>query len=204
MVSLPALIEKTEREALDGGESVFLVDSVRSRVGFSVRHVAGRVHGAFSHASGVIHYDPRKPEATAARVSIQASSVLTHNDVRDLRLRSSGFLDVRSFPEITFVSTAARRVGHKLEVTGELTLRGVSRPVTLTVGRLRKTATAAAALVRVSALVRGTLRRLDFGVGPSSELELGGLLIGDEIAVDIELELELELARKISAPRALG
>jgi polyisoprenoid-binding protein YceI len=196
MASLPSTIETTEREALDGGESVFLVDSLRSRVGFSVRHVTGRVQGAFSQVSGVIHHDPSKPEATAARVSIQASSVLTHNDVRDLRLRSSGFLDVRTFPEITFVSTAARRVGHKLEVTGELTLRGVSRPVTLTVARLRKTGTAAAALVRVSALVRGTFRRLDFGVGPSSELELGGLLIGDEIAV----EIELEIARKFQRP----
>jgi polyisoprenoid-binding protein YceI len=147
------------------------------------------VRGVFTRVVGVIEYDPRRPQATTVRVTIQSSSVTTHHASRDAGLRSSGFLDCRAFPQIEFVSTSARRSGRRLEVCGELTLRGITRPVTVTVGRVRYHGTPAGRVLNISAQLRALLRRSEFGVGPSSELEIGGLLIGDEVAIEVDLEL---------------
>jgi polyisoprenoid-binding protein YceI len=172
------------------------LDTLRTRLAFNVRHLMGRVRGVFTRVAGVVHYDPQKPENTAVRVTIQSSSVVTHNAARDARVRSSGFLNVRAFPEITFVSTTARRCRRRLEVTGDLTIHGISRPVTLTVSRLRKSAARSGAPEGrgsgISLVARARLNRSEFGVGPNSELELGGLMIGDEIAVEMDVELVRE------------
>jgi polyisoprenoid-binding protein YceI len=186
MTSVYPVLEPAENlvPRLDGG--VYLIDTLRSRVAFSVRHLTGRVQGVFTRFSGTVYHDPSKPEVTTARVTIQTASVLTHNDVRDARLRSSGFLAVRAFPNMTFVSTAARRAGRKLEVSGELTLHGVSCPMTITVGRTRTSSERAS---NMSASARALLRRSNHGVGPSSRLESGGLLISDEVSIELDLEL---------------
>lgn len=168
---------------------IYQLDSRRSLVGFSVRHLTGRVHGTFTRVSGEVSYDPGRPETTAARVVIRTASVVTHNPTRDARLRSSEFFDARRFPEITFVATSARRARRRLEVTGELTIRGVTRPVSLTVGKLRASGAGRSRATELNAVMHATLRRSDFGVGPRSALEGSGLLIGDEITVDIDLEL---------------
>jgi polyisoprenoid-binding protein YceI len=167
----------------------YRLDTLRSHVAFSVRHVGGRVHGSFTRVAGEVSFDPTHPEATAVRVTIQSASVATHHELRDARLRSAGFLDARTFPEITFVSTAARRSGRQLMLTGELAIRGVGRPVTVTVGRVRTRDGQGGRGTRIAAVARAQLRRSDFGVGPSTALDGGGLLIGDEIAVDMDLEL---------------
>ncbi len=189
MVSVQPVTQFTEGPARRGGEASFLLDTLRTRVSFSVRHLTGRVRGVFTRAVGVVDFDPRRPEATAVHVNILSSSVTTHDETRDLRLRSSGFLDCRTFPQIDFVSTFARRTGRKLDVTGELTLHGVTRSVTVSVGRMRFHAAPSGAVSSISAQARALLQRSDFGVGPNSEHELGGLLIGDEVAIDLDLEL---------------
>ena len=174
----------------------FRLDTLRTRVAFSVRHLTGRVHGAFTRLSGSIDYDAQKPENLVVRVTIQSSSVVTHNAARDARVRSSGFLDVRAFPEITFASTSARRCRRSLEVTGDLTIHGVSRPVTMMVGRTRRRGAAGGAPEGrgsgISAVARTSVLRSEFGVGPNSEFELGSLMIGDEIAIEMDLELVRE------------
>jgi len=173
----------------------FRIDTLRTRVAFSVRHLTGRVHGAFTRVKGLVTYDARRPENLAVRVTIQSASVVTHNAARDARLRSSGFLDVRAFPEISFVSSSARRCRRSLEVTGDLTIHGIARPVTLTVGKMRKAATGGAPEGRgsgISVVARAQVLRSEFGVGPNSELELGGLMIGDVIAIEMDVELVRE------------
>jgi len=188
MISPRNTLELDERLASDRTKGTYLIDTLRSRVGFSVRHLTGRVRGAFGHVSGIVIHDSQRPEATSVRITIQSASVTTHSIPRDVRLRSAGFLDVRAFPEITFVSTVARRLGRKLEVIGELTLHGVSRPVTVNVGRTRTSPVAMGRDSSIGASARALVPRLEFGVGPSSELAIGGLLIGDEVAVEIDLE----------------
>jgi polyisoprenoid-binding protein YceI len=171
----------------------FRLDTLRTRVAFSVRHLTGRVHGVFTRVAGEVDYDARCPENMAVRVTIQTSSVVTHSAARDARVRSTGFLDVRTFPEITFVSTSARRCRRSLEVTGKLTIHGVSRHVTVTVGRMRTVATTSGARggrgPGLAVVAKAQLLRSEFGVGPNSEFDLGGLMIGDEIAIEMDVEL---------------
>jgi polyisoprenoid-binding protein YceI len=185
MTTVLPVLELPETLAPLVGEGIYLLDNLRSRVAFSVRHLTGRVHGVFNRVAGVVNYDPQRPEATNARVIIQAASVMTHHEIRDTRLRSPGFFDVRAFPQITFVSHAARRAGRHLELLGELTIHGVSRPVTIRVGRTRSGGRAAG----LSASARALVQRSEFGVGPNSRLENGGLLIFDQVAVEMDLEL---------------
>jgi len=189
MISVQQATDFSNNLAARSGGATYALDTLRTRVSFSVRHVAGRVRGVFTRALGIVDYDPKHPEASAVHVIIQASSVTTHDETRDVRLRSSGFLDCRAFPQIGFVSTSFRRTGRKLEVTGELTLHGVTRPVTVSVGRMRSHTAPAGFVSHISAQARALLRRSEFGVGPSSEHELGGLLIGDEVAIELDLEL---------------
>lgn len=181
-------ISVEDQAAPRASSSTYRLDARRSLVRFSVRHLTGRVHGTFMRATGTVTYDPKRPEATAVRVTIQAGSVMTHNPARDSRLRSHGFLDARKYPAISFVAGSAQRAGRKLEVTGELTMRGVTCPVTVTVGRVRAGGGRDQRTEELNAVARAVLRRSDFGVGPSGALE-GGVLIGDEIAVDIDVEL---------------
>src|SRR6187431_3124064 len=140
-VEMISVHPSTDRTLQPAPHGTFRLDTLRSRVAFSVRHMTGRVHGVFTRVAGVVDYDARHPESIAARVTIQSSSVVTHSAARDARVRSPGFLDVRAFPEITFVATGARRCRRSLEVLGNLTIHGVSRHVTVTVGKVRRIAT---------------------------------------------------------------
>ncbi|HYQ03064.1 MAG TPA: YceI family protein [Polyangiaceae bacterium] len=180
-------------EPRPASQESFRLDALRTRVAFSVRHMTGRVHGAFMRLSGSVDYDARRPENTAVQVTIQSASVVTHSAARDARVRSSGFLDVRAFPEITFASTSARRCRRSLEVTGQLTIHGVSRPVTVTVGKMQKRSSECEPSEGrgsgISAVARARVRRTEFGVGPNSEHELVGLMIGDEVAIELDIEL---------------
>jgi polyisoprenoid-binding protein YceI len=174
----------------------FRLDTLRTRVAFSVRHLTGRVQGVFTRVAGSVNYDAQRPEDMAIRVTIQSASVVTHNAARDARMRSAGFLNVRAFPEISFVSCGAQRCRRSLEVTGELTIHGVTRPVTVTVGKLRRSAASGGVAEgrgsRITAAARAQVLRSEFGVGPTSELELGGLMIGDTIAIEMDVELVRE------------
>jgi polyisoprenoid-binding protein YceI len=148
-----------ESAAPRAGGGMYLLDARRSLVGLSVRHLTGRVHGTFLRVSGAVSYDPRRPETTAVRVVIRTASVVTHNPARDARLRSHEFFDARRFPEIAFVSTSARRAGRRLEVTGDLTIRGITCPVTLTVSKLRTSGARPARATEINAVMRAVLRR---------------------------------------------
>jgi len=193
MISVHPAMNPTPQLAAYGS---FRLDTLRTRVAFSVRHLTGRVHGAFTRVTGSVNYDARSPENMAVCVTIQSASIVTHNAARDARVRSSGFLNVRAFPEIRFVSTSAQRCRRSLEVTGDLTIHGVSRPVTVTVGKMRRNAASGGAPEGrgsgISVVARAQVLRSEFGVGPNSELELGGLMIGDVIAVEMDVELVRE------------
>src|SRR6478736_362951 len=190
MISAQPSVDRTRQLAPHGS---FRLDTLRTRVAFSVRHLTGRVHGVFIRVAGVVNYDAQSPENVAVHATIQSSSVVTHSAARDARVRSSGFLDVRAFPEITFVSTSARRCRRSLEVTGQLTIHGVSRPVTVTVGKMQKRSSECEPSEGrgsgISAVARARVRRTEFGVGPNSEHELVGLMIGDEVAIELDIEL---------------
>lgn len=162
-------------------------DPAHSAVGFRVRHLGITwVNGAFKQWTADLKYDPSKPEAASVVARIQTASVDTDNERRDNDLRSSNYLAVDSFPEITFTSRKVEPAGEgQLRITGDLTLRGVTRSVVLdtevggvlTTTRGRRTAFSATT----------TIKRQDYGVTLNRLME-GAQIVGDDVRITIDIE----------------
>jgi len=166
------------------------VDAAHSHVGFSVRHMMiSNVRGEFSKLTGQVHYDPARPEETIVLVSIDASSISTREEKRDQHLRSADFFDVEQFPEITFVSRRATVTDDGLDLLGELTIHGVKGPVTLSVEEITPERVDPWGNVKLGATARARIKRSDFGMVWNAAIETGGILVGDEIKIEIEVEL---------------
>src|SRR3954471_21586964 len=170
--------------------STFALDASHSHVGFAVRHMmVSNVRGEFTKLAGTVSYDPEHPEATRVEVNIDVASLNTRDEKRDAHLRSADFFDAENFPHITFVSKSARRRGDGLEVVGDLTIHGTAREVKLSVEDITAEHTDPWGGKRVGASARTKIRRSDFGMRWNAALEAGGVLVGDEISIELEVEL---------------
>src|SRR5262249_13069844 len=140
--------------------TLWTLDPAHTTVGFSVRHLMiTNVRGVFEKVSGTVRYDARRPEAAQVDVTIPADSIQTREPQRDAHLRSADFLDVAAHPTISFRSSRARRGGAgALEITGDLTLRGATREITLTVTEITGEARDFQGKRRIGASATGTLR----------------------------------------------
>ena len=174
------------------GAETFVVDKGHSEVGFQIRHMMTKVRGRFNQFEGRIEADRAKPQASSVEFTIQATSIDTANENRDKDLRSADFFDVEKYPTITFKSTRMTPKGKDAyDVTGTLTMRGVSKEITLPVSFLgfmknqRGTDTAGFETTV-------TLNRKDFGITWNRTLDAGGVLLGDEVYVSISLETRKE------------
>ena len=170
----------------------FVIDKGHSEVGFQIRHMMAKVRGRFTDFDGKIVADRAKPEASSVELTIQATSIDTANPNRDKDLRSADFFDVEKYPTITFKSTSIKAKGKDAyDVTGTLTMRGVSKEVTLPVAFLgiRKNMRGQDAAGFETAV---TLNRKDFGITWNKALDAGGVLLGDEVYVSINLETRKE------------
>lgn len=178
LLALPA-------EAMD----TYDFDVVHSTAGFKVKHFFSMVHGRFNDFSGVLQYDPQKPEASTVEVTIQAISIDTDNERRDTHLRSGDFFDVEKHPTITFKSTKitpAREQNH-FSVAGDLTMRGVTKPIVLDVEFLGLGETGMG--VRGGFNTVATINRQDFGVSWNKTLDTGGMILGDEVTIEFPVEV---------------
>ena len=169
----------------------YQIDNMHSSARFTVRHMMiANVSGTFDTVSGTIDFDPAKPESTKVQGWIDANSINTNVPERDKHLRSPDFFDIAKYPKITFVSTkpaeidASKKSG-KLE--GALTIHGVEKPVVLEVTYLGA-AKDPWGNQRAGFSARTTINRKDFGLTWNETLESGGLLVGDEIQVEIDAE----------------
>jgi polyisoprenoid-binding protein YceI len=167
------------------------LDPAHSSVRFSVRHLMiTSVHGAFEQFSGTIRYDRAHPERAELSVSIVAASVQTREPQRDAHLRSADFFDVEQHPLITYRSTRVRRQKPgELSVEGELSLRGVTRSVTLEVTEITGEQRDLQGTRRFGASARATIRRSDFGITFNKLLEAGAVAISDEVALSFDVSL---------------
>lgn len=167
------------------------IDPSHSQVGFRVRHMMITwVQGEFTDFSGTIEYDPAAPERTSAAVTVQIASVDTDEEKRDAHLTSPDFFDAATHPTMSFRSTrVAKARGGELELVGDLTIRGVTKPVTLQVEGLGQPITDAWGNYRVGATVTGTINRHDFGVSWNDTLDSGGVVVGDEVQLAIDVQL---------------
>jgi len=164
------------------------IDTTHSGIHFSVRHmVFAKVRGRFTDWSGAIHLDADHPARSSVEVEIQAHSIDTGVADRDGHLRSPDFLDVERFPTLRFRSRRVEEAGTRYRITGDLTIRGVTREVVLEAeyagqakdpwGNRRAAFTATA-----------SLDRKDFGLRWNQVLEAGGVLVGDRIEIELEVQ----------------
>lgn len=169
------------------------IDASHSHVGFAVRHLMiSNVRGEFTKLEGSAGYDPARPEATTVDVSIDVASINTREEKRDAHLRSADFFDAANYPKMRFVSTGARERGENLELSGELTIHGVTREVTLKVADITPQSQDPWGKLRVGASASTKIRRSDFGMQWNAALETGGVVVGDEVTITLEVELVKE------------
>ncbi len=169
-------------------QDLYTIDPNHSNVAFKVRHLVSKVGGEFTDFEGTITADFNNLDVSGVQFSIQAASLDTRNEDRDGHLRSADFFDVEKFPEITFTSTKVTKIDNdSFAVAGTLTLHGVSKPITLTVDYLGEMA--AMGGVRAGYELSTTIDRKDFGVSWNRALDSGGLILGDDVEVNINLEV---------------
>ena len=166
------------------------IDSSHSQITFSVRHMMiSTVRGRFEELSGVVNFDQNNPENSSVDVKIDAASVSTRDEKRDGHLRSPDFFDAGEYPYVTFHSRRVERIGKSHgRIYGDLTIRNVTRTVTLDVeyNGLAKSPWGATS---AGFSAKTTINRKDWGLNWNVALETGGVLVSDEIKIDIELEI---------------
>jgi polyisoprenoid-binding protein YceI len=145
-----------------------------------------KVRGSFNEFEGTVEFDEANPAAASAKVTIKAASIDTRNAQRDEHLRGNDFLAMESHPEITFVATGFRPTEDGLELTGDLTIRGVTKPVTIPFS-YEGSATDPFGNVRVGFEGSVTINRKDFGVSWNAALETGGVLVSDKVVLEFEV-----------------
>ena len=167
------------------------IDAAHSHVGFSVRHLMiANVRGTFHKLDGTVAWDPARPDAPRVDVEIDVASIDTREEKRDQHLRSADFFDAENFPVMTFRSRGVgKRHDGTVELLGDLTIRGTSRMVVLEVDGPSAEQADPWGNIRVAATARTTLKRSEFGMTWNTALETGGVLVGDDIKVEIELQL---------------
>lgn len=166
------------------------LDPAHSGAYFSVRHMMlTDVRGSFSGVSGVVDYDVANPASLKVRAEIPTTTIDTREEKRDQHLRSPDFFDVAKFPKITFVSKSAKKSGNVILVSGDLTLHGVTKPVTLEVTGLDRVQKNPWGQPVVAGVARTKVNRKDFGLNWNKTLEAGGVLVGDEVQIEIALSL---------------
>ncbi|HEY8923150.1 MAG TPA: YceI family protein [Polyangia bacterium] len=181
----------TTSPAASAGARQYDIDSSHSSASFKVRHLmVSNVRGEFRKVAGHVVIDEVDITRSSVDVTIDASSIDTHDEKRDQHLRSADFFDVAAHPTLTFKSKRVQAgKGGGLFVTGDLNLHGVTREVTLDVEPLSPEVTDPWGNVKRGASARTRINRKDFGLVWNATLDGGGVLVGDEVNVTIEVEL---------------
>jgi polyisoprenoid-binding protein YceI len=166
------------------------IDTSHSEVGFSVRHMMiSTARGSFHKFGGTVEFNEADPVASTVDITIDVASIDTRDEKRDGHLKSADFFDVENYPVMTFKSAKVEKTGDATgKLHGDLTIKGVTKPVTLDVEYLGQAkspwgTTSAGFAAKVS------IDRKDFGLNWNVALETGGILVGDKVNIAIELEI---------------
>ena len=174
------------------------IDPTHASVGFAVKHMAiSTVRGSFKSFDANGETDEHGMPATLT-MDIDAASISTNNDQRDAHLKSPDFFDAERFPKLSFRSTKISGAPADLTVTGDLTIRGVAKPVTLK-GSMSQVVTDPWGNKRTSLAVSGKISRGEWGLTWNQALEFGGLLVSDEVKLDVEAQAIVAGAAKAAA-----
>jgi polyisoprenoid-binding protein YceI len=169
----------------------YTIDPAHATAGFKVRHMmVANVRGEFSGITGTVVFDPSNPANSHVDITIDAKTIHTREEQRDAHLKSADFLDVEKFPTLKFVSKKIVRVGEgESKVTGDLTIHGVTKEVTLDVEGPAPEAKDPWGNTRTGATATTKINRKDFGLVWNQALETGGVLVGEDVHIQIEAEL---------------
>ena len=166
----------------------YTIDPSHSRIGFVARHaMVTKVRGSFNDFAGSGYFDAEDPARSTLELTIQAASIDTRNADRDAHLRSNDFFDMEQYPEITFRSTAVEQLDPETyRVTGDLTMRGVTRPVTFD---LEYTGAAIDPYQnqRIGFEGQTTVNRKDWGISWNAALEAGGVLVSEKVVLEFDV-----------------
>lgn len=164
------------------------IDAAHSHIGFSVRHmVVSTVRGQFNAVRGTLEFDDANPAASWVEAEADTASIDTHDANRDAHLRSADFFDAEQFPKLTFKSTKVEGNSGDFKVTGDLTMHGVTKPVTFDVeysGFVKDPY----GLNRAGFSAQAKINRKEFGLNWGPLLETGGAVVSDEVKLNLEFE----------------
>ncbi|RYG26065.1 polyisoprenoid-binding protein [bacterium] len=169
----------------------YVVDTAHSHVRFWVRHLMiSKVHGEFGSVSGAVDAVPGQPTTGLLDVTVDVTSINTGNEGRDGHLKSPDFFDVEKFPTMTYRSTKVTELGDgEYEVQGDLTIRGVTKPVALRAEISEEIASPFGG-TKVGVSATGKIDREAFGLTWNQALETGGVAVGKEVNIQIDVELD--------------
>jgi polyisoprenoid-binding protein YceI len=168
----------------------YTLDPAHSRIGFVARHaMITKVRGSFNDFTGTVVVDAEKPEQSSANLTIKADSIDTRNADRDGHLRSNDFLDLATYPEVTFTSTGVELVSDtEVKVTGDLTVKDTTQSITIDFD-YEGAATDPFGNRRLGFEGSHVISRKDYGLTWNATLETGGVLVSDKITLEFEVSL---------------
>ena len=173
------------------------IDPAHTAAGFSVRHMMiATVRGQFKGVTGMVLWDDQDINNSTVDVTIDANTVDTGEPKRDADLKSANFFDVKNYPTITFKSTKIEKISAgKMKVTGNLTIHGVTKQVVLDVEGPSGAVKDPWGNTRVALNATTTVNRLDYGVKWNAKMDSGGMVVGDDVNINIDLEMTKKEAK---------
>jgi polyisoprenoid-binding protein YceI len=170
--------------------STYKIDPAHSTAHFVIRHMMiTNVRGNFTGLAGTVVYDAANPAASSVEVDIDANTLSTGDANRDGHVKSADFLDVAKYPTIVFKSKSVTESGGDLNVTGDLTIHGVTKEVVLKVEEPTGEQKDPWGNLRIGASGTTKIKRSDFGLTWNAALETGGIMLGDDLKIELEVSL---------------
>ena len=165
------------------------IDPAHSEADFAIRHMAiSTVHGSFRGVSGIVRFDPSNIAGASVEATIDVKTVSTGVDARDTHLRGPEFFDIDKFPTMTFKSTSVKKMGDGYDVYGDLTMHGVTKPVTLRLENPGKPQTDAKGVQHCGFTATTQVNRKDFGLLYAQKTSGGDAMLGDDVKIELNIE----------------
>ena len=167
--------------------STWTIDPAHSSVGFEIRHMGvSNVRGSIVGLKGTVTLNDKDITKSSVEATVDTTTVTTNVEARDKHLKSPDFFDVEKYPQITFKSTSLTNNGGKLQLTGDLTLTGTTKSVTLDLDGPAPPQTGKDGKTRSGFSAAGTLKRTDYNFGP----KFGSAMVGDDVKFTIDVEID--------------
>ncbi|MCU0228062.1 MAG: YceI family protein [Bryobacterales bacterium] len=167
----------------------YKIDPAHSSANFSVTHMGlSKVRGGFGNVQGIVSYDPANLAATKVEATVDVSTVSTNDPKRDGHLKSPDFFEAEKFPTMKFVSSKVEKAGNGLKVTGDLTIKGVTKQAVLNIDGPTDEIKDMRGMKRRAAAATTRINRKDFGITFNRVLDTGGLMISDEVDITIDIQ----------------